>query len=184
MFEFSHGGSKNPRDTIPLEEEEEPTGGGGTHRRSRASAVGAESPSTELSGRVGGRGQASNRADMNRESELHTYEDPSSAGSNSKKYLRRSSTMQDIPILQRRQKESERAGVARSKLSRQRSDSLLESEEHRRSLQQHIGAVVTPPLSGRDGHVATLENTVRICVSECQLTMQLSACLCMLFFSN
>ena len=92
--------------------------------------------------------------------------------------------MQDIPILQRRQKESERAGVARSKLSRQRSDSLLESEEHRRSLQRHIGAVVTPPLSGRDGHVATLENMVRICVSECQLTMQLSACLCMLFFSN
>ena len=168
MFEFSHGGSKNPRDTIRLEEEEEPTGGGGTHRRSRASAVGAESPSTELSGRVGGRGQASNRADMNRESELHTYEDPSSAGSNSKKDVRRSSTMQDIPILQRRQKESERAGVARSKLSRQRSDS----------------SVVTPPLSGRDGYVATLENTVRICVSECQLTMQLSACLCMLFFSN
>jgi hypothetical protein len=165
VFEFSHGGSKNPRDTIPLEEEEEPTGGGGTHRRSRASAVGAESPSTELSGRVGGRGQASNRADMNRESELHTYED---AGSNSKKDLRRSSTMQDIPILQRRQKESERAGVARSKLSRQRSDS----------------SVVTPPLSGRDDYVATLENTVRIYVSECQLTMQLSACLCMLFFSN
>lgn len=132
---------------------------GGNVRRSAESTFSAGVPSGEHSGRVEGRGQASNRADMNRESKNGTYEDFSSVGANSRKDLRRVSTMQDSPMQERRLKESENAGVARSTLSRQR------SEEHRRtSLGHNVGALAIAPLSGREDTVMTLENTVRICL--------------------
>ena len=59
---------------------------GGNVRRSAESTFSAGGvPSGEHSGRVEGRGQASNRADMNRESKNGTYEDFSSVGANSRK---------------------------------------------------------------------------------------------------